>query len=226
MKKEAVRNHHERGVEQVNHDGETNVVKPGDIPVSQKERLEYYDNGAPKEEEAVVDKRKNIETSYDDGGNPMATNESHRTSKPRPHQYSIERRLQEDRDPGSTTDIVSDASLEQATARAFTMIAPLVMSGTMNDSAIVKISNTTGVPIQNVMSLEKIARRSPDLVEKYASIPGVVKDTDEPGLEKESEPQCKCPIGKCQCSDKCNCKKEQPLAEEELNQIGIDCGLC
>jgi hypothetical protein len=238
MKKKATRNHPESaGVERVDHDGETEVVEPEDIEVSQKERLEWYYNGSAKDEDKVLHKKKNIETSYDDGGNPMWVNEEHRTSLPRPHQYSIERRLQEEREPGSTYDIISDASVENATARAFTMISPIVQAGRdLNDSEVVKISKVTGVPVQNVMSLENIAKRNSDLVNKYASIPGVVEDSDEPGIEKESEPQCYCKCrGKklnCKCPDGCSCRSVgskqdgELLKEDELNQIGTECGLC
>ncbi len=232
MKKKAARNHPESaGVERVDHDGETQVVEPQDIEVSQKERLEWYENGAPDKDEKLLHKHENVETSFDDGGNPMWRNEEHRTSNPRPHQYSTERRLQEEREPGSTFDVISNASVEQATARAFAMVSPLVQSGTnVADKDIVKISSATGVPIQNVISLEGIARKNPDLANKYAGIPGLVVG-DEPGLEKESEPnECKCQDGKgaekeCNCSEQCACK-DKPLAEEELNQIGMESGLC
>jgi hypothetical protein len=230
MKKLATRNHPEyAGVERVDHDGKTHVVEPGDIEVSQKERLEWYSNGGAEDDEKILHKRKNIETSYDDGGNPMWTNESHRTSLPRPHQYSIERRLQEDREPGSTYDITSDASIENATAMAFTMLAPHVQAGTsVDNSKIVRISKTTGVPIQNVISLENIARKNPDLAKRYAGIPGVADDDDSPGLEKESEPGCECQKGKkCRCpKGQCKCKHEEVLAEEELKQIGTENDLC
>lgn len=232
MRKIATRNHPESaGVERVDHDGETHVVEPQDIEVSQKERLEWYYNGKADDEDVVLDKKKNIEISHDDGGNPMGVNEKHRTNLPRPHQYSIERRLQEDREAGSTYDITSDASIENATATAFTMISPIVQAGRgLNDSEVVKISKRTGVPIQNVLSLEKIAERNPDLVMKYASIPGVVEESDEPGIEKESEPsepgrrnkkKCRCPEGKCRCPN-----RGEKLSEDELNQIGMESGLC
>jgi len=232
MKKKANRTHPESaGVERVDHDGETQVVEPGDIEVSQKERLEWYENGSPDEDERLVHKRKNIETSYDDGGNPMWTNESHRTSKPRPHQYSIERRLQEARDPGSTYDITSDASIENATAKAFTMISPIVQAGrSLDNSEVVKISSSTGVPVQNIMSLETIAQKNTDLASKYAGIPGVVDDSDEPGIEKESEPakpRCRCHKGHpCDHDSKKRHKDDKLMTEDELNQIGTDCGLC
>jgi len=232
MKKIASRNHPESaGVERVDHDGETQVVEPEDIEVSQEERLEWYQNGAPDEDERLLHKRKNLETSYDDGGNPMWRNEEFRTANPRPAQYSIERRLQEERDPGSTYDITSDASVENATAQAFTMISPIVQAGRgLDNSEVVKISSTTGVPVQNIMSLENIALNSPELANKYASIPGVVDDPAEPGIEKESKPGRP---GRCRCPEKCVCGKrprkdkgKDVMTEDKLNQIGTDCGLC
>jgi len=241
MKKIATRNHPESaGVERVDHDGKTHVVEPGDIEVSQKERLEWYSNGGAEDDEKILHKRKNMETSYDDGGNPMWTNEKHRTSLPRPHQYSIERRLQEEREPGSTYDITSEASIEQATAMAFTMVAPHVQAGRpIDDNGIVRISKVTGVPIQNVISLENIARRNPDLARRYAQIPGLSDEDDGPGLEKESRPEikpakpgkgkgCGCQEGKkCRCpKGQCGCGKEEVLADDELRQIGTENGLC
>lgn len=239
MKKIATRNHPESaGVERVDHDGETHVVEPQDIEVSQKERLEWYQNGEANEEDVILEKKKNIEVEHDDGGNPMNVDEKHRTSKPRPHQYSIERRLQEEREAGSTYDITSDASVENATATAFTMISPIVQAGrSLDNSEVVKISSKTGVPVQNILSLESIAMKNPDLVSKYSSIPGVSDDDSTPGIEKESEPQqcyCKCRGKKlnCKCPDSCSCRGigENPegevLEEEELNQIGMDSGLC
>lgn len=226
MKKVAGREHLENGIERVDHDGETHVVKDDEIEVSQKERLEWYENGAPDEDESILVKRKNIETEYDDGGNPMWVSEKWRTSKPRPHQYSIERRLQEEREPGSTYDIESDATVEQATAKAFTEVAPHVMSGTkLDNKTIIAISDKCGIPVEHVISLESIAERNPDLAKKYASIPGVVDD-DEPGLEKESEPCCNKEVSVAPSGIAKRKKKQKKLTEQELQEVGKSCGLC
>ena len=64
------------------------------------------------------------------------------------------------------------------------------------------------------------------MARKYASIPGVVVD-DDPRLEKESEPGCKSELGcKVEKSKKRRRRKPEPLTEDELNQIGVDSGLC
>jgi hypothetical protein len=225
MRKLAGREHLENGIERVDHDGETHVVKSDEIEVSQKERLEWYDNGAPGEDQSVVVKRKNMETEYDDGGNPMWVNEEWRTSLPRPHQYSIERRLQEERDPGSTYDITSDATVEQATAKAFTEVAPHVMSGTrLDNKTVIAIGDKFGLPVEHVLSLESIAMRNPGLVRKYAAIPGVV-DGDAPGLEKESEP-CSKEVAVSPTGIAKRKRRQRRLTEEELQQVGKSCGLC
>jgi len=224
MKKEAVRSHEENGVERVDHDGNTEVAKSEDIEISQKERMKWYDNGAPTEKEKKAHK-KCIKTEYDDAGNPMWRNEEFRTAKPRPHQYSVERRMQEQRDPGSTLDLVSEATLEQAMAQAFTMVCPIVMAGSkLSNRQVIAIIDKTKVAIEDVFSLETIAFRSPDLVEKYASIPGV---TEEDGvLEKESEPECS-EVSVAPSGMKRRRKhKEKKMTQDELNEIGSSCGLC
>jgi len=222
MKIKAGRNSNEVGIERVDRDGEVSVVKDGDVEVSVDERMDWYNK-------ATVDSEREIETEESDGGNSMARNEKMRTSLPRPGEYSIERRMQEERDPGSTTDVTSDVTLQQAMGKAFCMVAPIVMSNTaLTPVKVASISAATGVDVVDVLRLETIAFRNRDLARKAiataSDIPGVVED--EGGqLIKESEPEAGC--------EKCKRKSVKPVgpeeevvADDELAKIGTDCGLC
>src|SRR3989304_1979192 len=103
MKRQAGRFNGEVGVERVEHDGDVVKVRPAEVEVTPEDRVEWYENGGAPDEDKLIAKNPRLETQYDDGGNPMWVNEKHRTSQPRKHQFSIERRMQEQRDPGSTS---------------------------------------------------------------------------------------------------------------------------
>jgi len=231
MKKTAGRYNGPEGVERVDHDGQTRVVKPEDIEVSQQERLEWYENGAASEEDVLLVKNKRLETSYDDGGNPMWRNEDFRTAVPRPHQFSIERRLQEQRDPGSTYDIYSDASKEEATAKAFAQVSSIVLAGNVLENRhVIAISNKSGLTIEEVFSLRRIAERNRDLACKYAGIPGVPEQKDE-RLEKESDP-AELSIGEPESEEvgmarmRLVRRRGEKMTDEELREVGAESGLC
>jgi hypothetical protein len=234
MKKEAGRYNGEAGIERVDHNGVTHVVTPHEIEVSRDERQEWYNNGRPDEEQRLVHKRKNIVTQYDDGGNPMWVNEEHRTSLPRPHQFSMERRLVEQRKPGSTYDTMSDATRQQALALAFSRVSAIVIAGdVLENKKVLAISKDAGLPVEEVFSLDRIARRDQSLAKKYAAclskeIPGVAEDaagakTVKEGLpEEEPKAKCKtCPAGKLEPA-----KKGEMMTAEELAEVGKKTGLC
>jgi len=236
MKKTAGRYNGEAGMERVDHDGVTHVVTPKNVEVSRDERMEWYNKGRPGEDERLIHKRKNIQTQYDDGGNPMWVNESHRTSLPRPHQFSMERRLEEQRNPGSTYDITSDATRQQALALAFSRVSAIVIAGdVLENMKVLAISKQTGLPVEEIFSLDRIARRSPSLAKKYAAhmsrdIPGVAEDAPGRKIEKESIPEAgEKPKGKCKS---CPAGKLDPAAKgevmtaDELAEVGKKTGLC
>jgi len=169
MKKTAGRYNGEVGVERVNHDGKIEVVSPSSVEVSQKERLNWYRNCGAKEEDIFIAKNPRLKTEYDDGGNPMWRDEKFRTAMPRPHQYSIERRLEEQRNPGSTESIVSDAKLEVALAQAFTQISTIVLADTvLRNEDLNKISSSTGLPVSELVILKRIAEGNLGLAKKFA----------------------------------------------------------
>jgi hypothetical protein len=232
MKKTAGRYNGPQGIERVDHDGVTHVVKPEDIEVSQQERLKWYQNGAPPEDERLLVKHKRLETSYDDGGNPMWRNEDFRTALPRPHQFSIERRLQEQREPGSTYDIFSDATKEQALANAFARVATIVIAGgVLENKHVIAISEETGLPIEEVFSLRRIADRNEELARKAAAgIPGV-KDEKDPRLDKVSDPE-ELSVGEPVSEEigvarmRLVRREGEELTDEELQEVGKASGLC
>jgi hypothetical protein len=231
MKKTAGRYNGPQGIERVDHDGETHVVKPEDIEVSQKERLQWYENCGAPEDDVLTVKNKRLETSYDDGGNPMWRNEDFRTAVPRPHQFSIERRLQEQREPGSTYDIYSDASKEEATAKAFAQVSSIVLAGTvLENKHVIAISDETGLSIEEVFSLRRIAERNEDLARKYAGVPGVPEQKDE-RLEKESDP-AELSTGDPESEEvgvarmRLVRRQGEEMTDEELQEVGVESGLC
>jgi hypothetical protein len=222
----ATRNHNEVGIERVDRDGEVSVVKDEDVEVSVDERMEWYNN-------AELGKERELEVEKNDGGHPMGRNEKLRTSLPRPGEYSTERRLEEERNPGSTTDFKSEATLEQAMGKAFCMVAPVVMASTkLSPVKVASISRKTGVDVVDVLRLEEIAIRNPDLVAKAitriisrasAAIPGLVEE--EGGqIAKEGEPDVK-PCSKCRVG-KPSAGDGEEMKDDELAQVGVESGLC
>ena len=174
MKKTAGRYNGEVGVVRVDHDGKKHVVSPSSVEASVEERMDWYYNcGASDEDKILVDNPR-LETEYDDGGNPMWRNEKFRTAMPRPHQYSIERRLEEQRAAGRTESIVSDAKLE-----------------VVKNEDLMRISSTTGLPLGDIVILKRIAEQRQGLARRFArdgcgcqepeEIPGVAEKTKKKG---------------------------------------------
>lgn len=191
MKKTAGRYNGEVGVERVDHDGKMHVVSPSSVEASPQERMSWYYNCGATEEDRVLVKNPRLETDYDDGGNPMWRNEKFRTAMPRPHQYSIERRLEEQRNPGSTESITSDAKLEVALGKAFTQVSTIVLSNSvLKNEDLNKISASTGMPLGDLVILKRIAEENRALARTFArkdcgcrpeEIPGVAEETKKKG---------------------------------------------
>jgi hypothetical protein len=114
---------------------------------------------------------------------------SERTREPRPHQYSIERRLQELRDPDSTESIHSDATLSEAMAMTFHEVVKEVESNkAFDNNQVIRISQTANVSVEDVIRLKGIAEKRPDLVKAFSAI-GFLKTADlVPG--KGGKPKC------------------------------------
>ena len=222
MKKTAGRYNGEVGVVRVDHDGKKHVVAPSSVEASVEERMDWYYNCGASDEDKILVKNPRLETEYDDGGNPMWRNEKFRTAMPRPHQYSIERRLEEQRDPGSTESIVSDAKLEVALGQAFTQISTIVLAGgIVKNEDLNKISSDTSVSLGDLIVLKRIAEENGDLAQKFAcggcgclepeEIPGVAKKTKKKGpVIKETDDE----------ED-----EGEVCSEEELASIGTEVDL-
>jgi len=225
MKKTAGRYNGETGVARVDHDGNVSVVSPSSVEVTQQERLDWYYNCGASEEDVLLKDNPRLETEYDDGGNPMWRNEEFRTAMPRPHQYSTERRLEEQRAAGSTGSIVSNTELNEALGQAFTQISTIVLSGSvLKNDDLNKISSTTGIPVSELVILKRIAEKKGSLARKFAAgacpeavvedeIPGVSEDTSKGRVIKETEDDEE---------EACN---ECSLKAEELRSIGEETGL-
>jgi len=109
-----------------------------------------------------------FEVFHDDGGNPMELANEERTRKPRPHQYSTERRLSEGRGEktyditASTKKFVKVASVEisendNQIYQIFSDIIEMRESSLSNEDIIGKVADHYNVPIQTVASIHKIA---------------------------------------------------------------------
>jgi hypothetical protein len=184
----------EVGVERVNRDGKIEVLRPSDAEPTVQDRTKWYEKGK-------VDARGNnpdemgFEIDRDDGGNPMELKDlSHRTSMPRPHQYSIERRLRELEDPGSTESITSDASLAEAMAMTFKEVVKEVkVASNVSNEKIIAMSDSSGLRVRDVVSLIRVAGKRPDLVEKYAEVPGETTNDYTQDKSKKKDKCCKGP---------------------------------
>jgi len=221
MKKTAGRYNGEVGVVRVDHDGKKHVVSPSSIEASQEERLNWYSNCGAKEEDIFTAKNPRLETEYDDGGNPMWRNEQFRTAMPRPHQYSIERRLEEQRNPGSTESIVSDAKLEVALGQAFTQISTIVLSNTvLKNEDLVRISSDTGLPVSELVILKRIAERNNGLAHRFASDKCGRSDEEIPGVAEKTKK--KGPVIKETDDEE---DEGEECSEEELASIGAEIDL-
>jgi len=212
MKIFSTRNHNEVGVERVNRDGGVEVVNDDKVEVSVDDRMKWYNN-------VKLDEEREIETETNEQSNSMRRDEKMRTSLPRKEEFSTERRLEEERKPGSTTSFTSEATKEQAMGKAFSMVSPIIMAGnTLTPKMAASISIATGVCVEDIVSLEEIAVSNPDLAKIYASedIPGL--SVQEGGqLVKESDPK---EIDSDSSSD------DEEMSEEELAGFGEACGLC
>ena len=116
-----------------------------------------------------------------DGGNPMGLKPDERTRQPRPHEYSTERRLQEQRDPGSTKSITLNASVAEQIVRsgasagavrvaasdlsgsddpvfeAFSTAADLRMMGVADDEAVARVSDGLGIDLGRAARIQQAA---------------------------------------------------------------------
>jgi len=108
---------------------------------------------------------------HDDGGNQMELANGERTRKPRPHQYSVERRLEEARGQ-ETTDITASsqkivkvASVKPTTESddeiygMFDDIIEMKEAGLSDEDIIYKVSEHYEKSIQLIASLHKVAMR-------------------------------------------------------------------
>jgi len=222
MKKQAGRFNGEVGVERVDHDGKVVKVLPADVEATPEERLNWYANCGASEEDAILVKNPRLETEYDDGGNPAWVNEKHRTSKPRPHQFSIERRLQEQRDPGSTSSYTSDATREQATAAAFAQVSTIVLAdGYIEEGRIIAIADKFSLPISDIMSLKRIAKRNTGLAKRYADAKELMDENGPVLFPEEQEVHSRVPAG----ASLRLIPGGESLAKEELERVGPEVGL-
>lgn len=74
-----------------------------------------------------------------DGGNPLELIPGQRTRQPRPHEYSVERRLQEQRNPGSTKSLMVGASANEGLTKEAGFHAALITQA--NAVGFTKISS-------------------------------------------------------------------------------------
>jgi len=223
MKKTAGRYNGETGVVRIDHDGKKHVVSPSSVESSVEERMGWYYNCGATDEDKILVKNPRLQTDYDDGGNPMWRNEQFRTAMPRPHQYSIERRLEEQRNPDSTESIVSDAKLEVALAQAFTQVSTIVLANTvLKNEDLNKISSSTGVPVGDLVILKRIAEQDLSLAKKFANgTCGGCKEVEEiPGIAQKTKK--KGPVIKETDDEK---DDGETCSEEELASIGSEVDL-
>jgi len=221
----------EVGVERVNRDGDMEILeKREDVEVTLEDRMKWYAKATLDGRGPIVDKIFPPD-SKDDGGNKMnITDLAHRTSEPRPHQFSIERRLVEQRDPNSTESIQSEATLAYAMGMAFKEFVRSVRSGEKIDNAmLIEASTRFGLRVEDVFSLSRIAQSNTALGDKFlkvAAVPGeeceVCQDIHRkkrksiPGVAKKVGPD----IGK-----RSKPAKGEVLSEEELNMVAQEVGL-
>lgn len=263
------------GVERIDRDGQMEKLQMGEAEVTPHERMQW--NAKCKK-----DKRGNvIEDIYDvqkdeSHGNSMSvdsvsSDNMTRTRLPRPHQYSYESRLVEQR--GEKVDFpkseaskeeaygiregmalsendtrnfdmkeakkslkendekriksgkISTSSCDRKIADAFVKVARIVSNGgSLEVDSAVDISEDYNLPVEDVLVLEKVAMKNPELVKKYAScplcvkrkkkVPGVVPEREqivEDGIQKESEPQ--------------ELDANNPKHAKKLKEIALETGL-
>lgn len=101
---------------------------------------------------------------HEDGGNNMQLANGERTRKPRPHQYSTERRLSEGRGE-KTTDLTASTNKiiklagsnnniqKDVTYQIFDDVLEMKESGINDEEIITKISEHYGLPIQKIASI-------------------------------------------------------------------------
>lgn len=187
------------GTERVNRDGKIEVVNLGDAEVTPRDRMRWYSK-------AKIDQRGRLPEDIFDvdqspGGNDMKVDVKNRTRQPRPHQYSVESRLQAQRGekvefPKSTKNrdnavgimsgaVLPDRGCEQREekkastsmapakvrfASAFEKIAGSITGDGVSPAVLASVSAETGLSVEDVCMLERIALRNDELVEKYAGI--------------------------------------------------------
>ena len=113
-----------------------------------------------------------FQTFHDDGGNQMELAHGERTRKPRPHQFSTERRLEEGRGE-KTTDITASAKKitkiasvkedsDSKVYQIFDDIVEMKQSGLNDEDIIFKTAEHYGISIVEVASIHKMALKQLD----------------------------------------------------------------
>lgn len=110
---------------------------------------------------------------HDDGGNQMELANGERTRKPRPHQYSIERRLQEDRGEetydllpavASSSKTIKTSSVEipeenKEACKIFSDIIDMKESGLSDEDIILKVSEHYEKGITETAAIHRVAMK-------------------------------------------------------------------
>ena len=107
----------------------------------------------------------------DDGGNQMELRPDERTRKPRPHQWSMERRLMEQREPGSGIDLTAEVNrsmvktasgMSRDDASVYDIFAEAVTlrnSGMADGDAVLAISEKFSIPMTRAVKIQSLALR-------------------------------------------------------------------
>lgn len=127
-----------------------------------------------------------------------------------------------DENPVKSGKIIAGSN--KNSADAFVKVAKIVSeSGELGVDQVVEISVDHDLPIEDVVVLEKVALKNPDLMKKYAQCPICMKKkilkkkvpgnvpTDDGTIEKESEPQ--------------ELDAKNPLHSRKLKEVGYEVGL-
>lgn len=181
-----------------------------------------------------------------DGGNPLQLKPGERTRQPRPHQWSTERRLQEQRDPKSTEAIVlaqvgegnmiklasNNADSKDIIYQAFSEAIRLNKDGMPACDAALKISEACDIPIGMVVKIQeaairKVVAHTSDVyqMEKTASdsqTMDMAQDAEDLGLTEKTNKIEKCPrCGKETHGASCELCDNQHNGKEKDSQLDI-----
>ena len=131
----------------------------------------------------------------DDGGNQMELRPDERTRKPRAHQWSTERRLMEQREPGSGIDLTAEitgkmvkkaSSMgkdEDAIYAMFSEAVNMRNGGIPNDEALLKLSEKFSITMDRAVKVQSLALRK--MASHQADVYTVTAQVDE---EKKRSP--------------------------------------